>query len=129
MEFTYPTPLDCNPNQVVPAEITLLDYDPSLLDCDPTLLDYDPNHLVPMEMACPCPTTLDHDPNQLVPLEITYPSSLPYNPNLEKPILHLPLNVHVPVHTLETIKLFLMSGLISDRKTIKNLLTLPLDVA
>ena len=40
MKFTYSTPLDCNPNQILPAEITY-----------PTPLNYDPNQIVQIEMA------------------------------------------------------------------------------
>jgi hypothetical protein len=149
-EITHPTPLNYDPNQLVQAEITYqtpLDYDPNqFLDHDhdqlepweiayPTSLNYDPNQLVPSKIANPTP--LYDDPNQLVPVEITYtyPTSLDYDPNQILPleITYQPqtrtFEVQVPSHALETIKLFFISGLISDRKTIKTILTFPQDVA
>ena len=102
--ITYPEPLDFGPIELVPLKIA-----------NPTPLYDDPNQLVPVEITYP--TSLDYDPNLILPLEITY-----------SPHIHT-FNVHVPAHALETIKLFLISGLISDKKTIKNLLAIPQDVA
>ena len=142
LEITYPTPLNDDPNQLGPMEMacpcpTSLNHDPNqLVPWDityPEPLDFGPIELVPLKIANPTP--LYDDPNQLVPVEITYPTSLDYDPNLILPLeitysphIHT-FNVHVPAHALETIKLFLISGLISDKKTIKNLLAIPQDVA